>query len=136
MEKYLNSKAYEKFVKDGEQAIANEVEYFVNMGFDINKKETVDSIIKLYRALPIDPAENLARVERITLMPNDEYNFDYFIESRDFPSDEMRKVLPYLVNYSVFEAGLDSSKITDDERKQAADRISFLSSIESEPENR
>lgn len=136
MEKYLNSKAYEKFVKDGEQAIANEVEYFVNMGFDINKKETVDSIIKLYRALPIDPTENLARVERITLMPNDEYNFDYFIESRELPSDEMRKVLPYLVSYSVFEAGLDSSKITDDERKQVADRMSFLSSIESEPENR
>ena len=136
MEKYLNSKAYEKFVKDGEQAIANEVENFVNMGFDINKQETVDSMIKLYRALPIDPTENLVRVERITLTPNDEYNFDYFIESRDLTDDERRKVLPFLVNYSAFEAGLDSSKITDDEREQVADRISFLSSMGSEPESK
>lgn len=135
MEEYLNSKAYKKFVKNGEQALANEVKNFINLGFDINKQETVGSKIELYRAILIDPTENHARIERISLTPNDEYNFDYFIESQDFTDDERRKVLPFLINYSTFEDDFNSSKITDDERKQITDRISFLSSMGSEPEN-
>lgn len=134
MENNLQNNSYEKFLKDGELAISNEIEKFIEMGFDIDKRKTIGSNIELFRALLIDPTEKIARVERINITPNDDYNFDYFIESHELESDNRKAVLPFLVNYSTFEAGLDSDKLSKEELSQIKNSPAYKMTIGKEPE--
>ena len=134
MENNLQNNSYEKFIKDGELAISNEIEKFIEIGFKKKKNKTVGSTIELFRALLIDPTEKLARVERINITPNDDYNFDYFAETHELESDNRKLVSPFLTNYSTFEASLDSGKLSKEELAQIENSSAYKITISKEPE--
>lgn len=112
---------YEKFLEAGKVMLENEIKKYESQGFKIrNENNENNDKIKMSRAVlfltdsSVKNAEVL--VETVTFSPNPEYNFDFYIEAREYASDERVNPLSYKTDYESFITKLDSKEITPAEK--------------------
>ena len=113
---------YERFLEEGKVMLDNEIKKYESQGFKI-REEKEDSI-KMSKAV-IDPTVKDVNVQRVTFTPNPEYNFDFYIEAREYASDERNNPLSFKTAYESFIAKLDSSEITPAEKKDVESSVSY-----------
>lgn len=117
-------------------AISEATNDYVAMGFMINNSSE-EFIKNLSRALLINPKEQIVRVERVSISPNQDYNFEYLSEAHEYPVEERIRISPILIKYSTFEANLESDELTKDEKNQVKNsapyKVIFNNNSESEP---
>lgn len=114
---------YERFLEEGKVMLDNEIKKYESQGFKI-REEKEDSI-KMSKAVLIDPTVKDVNVQRVTFTPNPEYNFDFYIEAREYASDERNNPLSFKTAYESFIAKLDSSEITPAEKKDVENSVSY-----------
>ena len=100
----------------------NEIKKYESQGFKI-REEKEDSI-KMSKVVLISPIKDV-NVQRVTFTPNPAYNFDFYIEAREYASDERNNPLSFKTAYESFIAKLDSSEITPAEKKDVESSVSY-----------
>ena len=114
---------YEKFLEEGKNMLDKEIKKYESEGFKI--REQKEDSIKMSRAILIDPTEKDVNVQRITFSPNPDYNFDFYIEAHEYPSDERKNPLSFKTAYESFTAKLDSKEITKEERADVENSVAY-----------
>jgi hypothetical protein len=113
---------YERFLEEGKVMLDNEIKKYESQGFKI-REEKEDSI-KMSKVVLISPIKDV-NVQRVTFTPNPDYNFDFYIEAREYASDERNNPLSFKTAYESFIAKLDSSEITPAEKKDVESSVSY-----------
>lgn len=123
-------KNFEQFLNYGQKQLEEAVSNYSKEGWEIDESENKDEI-KLFLAHLIDPQEELVRIQRLSLVPNPDYNFDFYIEQRE---SEAKTPLPYLSNFSMLETKLNSKELTNAEKQQILNSVSYEVTHGKQPE--
>lgn len=121
---------FEQFLNNGQKQLEEAVLNYTKEGWKIDESENKDEV-KLFLAHLVDPQEELVRIQRLSLVPNPEYNFDFYIEQKE---SETKTPLPYLLNFSMLETKLSSKELTNTERQQILNSISYEVTHGKQPE--
>ena len=114
---------YEKFLEEGKAMLDSEIKKYESQGFKV--REEKDDAIKMSKAVLIDPTVKDVNVQRVTFTPNPEYNFDFYIEAREYASDERLNPLSFKTDYESFIAKLDSKEISPAERADVENSTAY-----------
>ncbi len=114
---------YEKFLEEGKVMLENEIRKYESQGFKI--REEKEDAVKMSKAVLIDPTVMDVNVQRVTFTPNPEYNFDFYIEAREYASDERKNPLSFNTNYESFIAKLDSKEVSPAEKKDVESSVAY-----------
>lgn len=114
---------YDKFLEEGKAMLDNAIKKYEADGFKI-REEKEDSIL-MSRATLIDPTVKDVSVQRVTFSPNPEYNFDFYIEAHEYPSDERHKPQSFKTTFEQFIAKLGSKEITPAEEADVKNSVAY-----------
>ena len=114
---------YDKFLEEGKAMLDSAIKKYESDGFKI-REEKEDSIL-MSRATLIDPTVKDVSVQRVTFSPNPEYNFDFYIEAHEYPSDERHKPQSFKTTFEQFIAKLGSKEITPAEEADVKISVAY-----------
>jgi len=114
---------YDKFLEEGKAMLDSAIKKYESDGFKI-REEKEDSIL-MSRATLIDPTVKDVSVQRVTFSPNPEYNFDFYIEAHEYPSDERHKPQSFKTTFEQFIAKLGSKEITPAEEADVKNSVAY-----------
>lgn len=117
--------SFNKILADAEKAFLDAIEKYKENGFVNEEGRSTDKNIKLTRAILVDPTTQDVNVTRISISPNEEYNFNYFVDALEFLDNPYENTPPFYTSVSHLKTKFDSKELTKTERKQIMESSSY-----------
>lgn len=114
----LEIESFNKIVAEAEKALMDAIERYKEDGYINDSEHSTDKDIRLTKALLVNPLSKEVYVTRVDIAPNEEFNFNYYIDAREYLDNPYEKTPAYLTSTKFVRTKLGSKELTNAENEQ------------------